>query len=65
MPGVGRAGIDVVSREPIQPRIRFERAKNCLITPHIAWATEEADHDSWKQRSPTWRHSSPVRLSTW
>ena len=36
------AGIDGVAREPIQPDNPLLTARNCLVTPHIAWATVEA-----------------------
>ena len=38
---IAAAGLDVLKKEPSDPKNPLLSAKNCYITPHIAWAAVE------------------------
>ena len=39
---IAGAAVDVVSKEPIESENQLLTAQNCIITPHIAWASKES-----------------------
>ncbi len=38
---IAGAALDVLIKEPADPNTPLLKAKNCIITPHIAWAAQE------------------------
>lgn len=38
---IAGAGLDVLAEEPMNPQNPLMNAKNCVITPHVAWAPVE------------------------
>ncbi len=62
---IAGAGLDVLSVEPPARNNPLFSARNCIITPHIAWATLEARKrliDIAVQNVRSWIEGSPVNV---
>lgn len=59
------AAVDVVSTEPIKADNPLLSAKNCIITPHISWATKDARQrimDITADNIRAWAGGDPVNV---
>lgn len=59
------AAVDVVSTEPIKADNPLLTAKNCIITPHISWATKDARQrimDITADNIRAWASGNPVNV---
>ena len=59
------AAVDVVSTEPIKGDNPLLKAKNCIITPHISWATKDARQrimDITADNIREWAKGTPVNV---
>ena len=59
------AGIDVLVKEPMAEDDPLYTAKNCMITPHIAWASIEARTRLMQQVADNlsaWMTGNPVHI---
>jgi len=59
------AGLDVVSSEPIKGDNPLLQAKNCFITPHIAWAPKESRQrimDATVQNVQAYLNGTPINV---
>ena len=62
---VAAAGLDVISSEPISEDNPLLRAKNCIITPHISWASRECRQrimDTTVSNIKAFMEGSPVNV---
>ena len=59
------AGIDVIAQEPPPEVPKLAAAKNCLVTPHIAWGTKQARSrllQTAADNLKAWFDGSPVNV---
>lgn len=59
------AGLDVVDNEPLKERCALMNCSNAVITPHIAWAPEEARYRTVRvaaENLKNWIHGMPTSV---
>lgn len=59
------AGLDVVSTEPVRGDNPLLKAKNCIITPHISWASKESRRrimDCAAENARAYLEGSPIHV---
>ena len=59
------AGLDVVADEPLSGRCELMNCPNAVITPHIAWAPEEARYRTVRiaaQNFKNWLKGTPTSV---
>lgn len=62
---ISGAGIDVLVSEPMSPDEPLYTAKNCIITPHIGWASIEARRrliDKVAENIRVWKDGNPQNV---
>lgn len=62
---IAGAALDVLSKEPPPDNNPLYTAKNCIITPHIAWATQESRSrliDIVAGNLAAWKEGNPVNV---
>ena len=62
---IAGAGIDTLTFEPMREECPLRKAKNCLITPHVAWAPRETRERLLEKVAGNlraWRDGSPVNV---
>lgn len=62
---VAAAALDVVSTEPIRPDNPLLSAKNCILTPHISWASAESRRrimDCTEQNIKAFLSGTPIHV---
>ena len=62
---IAGAGIDVLTNEPMSENCHLRNAKNCTVTPHIAWApkqTRERLLETVAQNLKMWIEGTPQNV---
>lgn len=65
---ISAAGLDVLAVEPMLENNPLRKAKNCYITPHVAWSPYTARQRLLKltiDNFNAWKKNSPINIVNW